>query len=94
MFLFHVATRNTYKITVDGTDEAEFEQWIFTSTTERVYVPSDLTTDSHRNCLQIISADMLARTSCRYEAGRSVFCESEGNYSRLYTSYRKILILQ
>ena len=85
MFLFHVAPRNTYKITVDGTDEAEFEQWIFTSTTEQVFVPPDLAPHSSRNCLHILSADTLARTSCGYRTNRAVFCEQEGNYSRLIT---------
>ena len=79
MFLFCAARRNRFYITVDGTDEAEYEQWIFTSSNERVFVPSDLESDPDRNCMQITSADTLARTQCDYVEDRAVFCESEGN---------------
>ena len=90
MFLFRLATRNSYLITVDGTDEAEEGQWIFTSSDERALVTSNLVNavDTERNCLQILSTDTVGYTGCYLEKHRAVFCESEGNYSRLYIAQK------
>ena len=90
MFFFRLATRNSYLITVDGTDEADEGQWIFTSSDERALVTFNLVNavDTERNCLQILSTDTVGYTGCYLEKHRAVFCESEGNYSRSYIAQK------
>ena len=93
MFFFRLATRNSYLITVDGTDEADEGQWILTSSDERALVTYNLVNavDTVRNCLEIFtsgSSHILGYTSCSLEKHRAVFCESEGNYSRSYIAQK------
>ena len=65
---------------MDGSDEAEEGEWIFTLTeTERLYIPNLTDVDRLRNCLGIISATKLSSTECDLEKDRAIVCESEGN---------------
>ena len=92
MFFFRLATRNSYLITVDGTDEADEGQWIFTSSNERVLVTPNLVNavDTGQNCLQILSTDTVGYTGCSLERHRALFCESEGNCGRSFIAQKNL----
>ena len=66
---------------MDGSDEANEGEWIFTtsSETEPPYITNTNDMDNTRNCLQILSATELGHTLCEWETNRAVVCESEGN---------------
>ena len=66
---------------MDGSDEANEGEWIFTTSTEteRPYITNTNEVDSTRNCLKIESATELGHTPCELETERAIVCESEGN---------------
>ena len=65
---------------MDGSDEANEGEWIFTSTEiERPYIPNLNAVDRLRNCLEIVSATELGNTKCDFETNRAIVCESKGN---------------
>ena len=67
---------------MDGSDEANEGEWIFTSSTEteRLYLTHTMEVDTFKNCLQIAWANELQSVSCGYTAGRALVCESEGDH--------------
>ena len=71
---------------MDGTDEGSEGNWRFTSTDEQPFITDSVGRDVHRNCLQIISSNSLGSVPCDFVEDRSMFCESESNYSFLYFS--------
>ena len=66
---------------MDGTDQHNEGEWIFTTSTEteRPYITNTNEVDRTRNCLHILSATELSHTLCEWETTRAIVCESEGN---------------
>ena len=70
---------------VDGTDQLEEGNWIFTRQDDRPYLPRRPGDDDRRNCLNIANANTISHTSCPWRTHRAMVCESEGSYRQLIT---------
>ena len=65
---------------VDGTDEANEGDWVFTSTNEQPYLPfnsGENVGNTDENCLEFTSINSLLDRPCNFVLNRSVICEYE-----------------
>ena len=65
---------------VDGTDEANEGEWVFTSTNEQPYLPfnsDENVGNTYENCLDFTSINSLLDRPCSLIFNRSVICEYE-----------------